>query len=118
MHGIQEIDSRALVEMLQKDPEAVRLIDVRSVEEMAQGMIAGGEAMPLHLVPLRASEIMSSDRPVVLYCRSGARSAQAAMFLVNQGGNPERIINLRGGIMDWVRQGNHVVAPGRTAVNA
>lgn len=118
MYGINEIDSQTLADLLAKNPEGIRLVDVRSPGEMAQGMIAGGEPMPLHLVPLRADEIMRSDKPVVLYCRSGSRSAQACMFLIGRGGNAERIINLRGGIMDWVRQGNQLVAPTVEAANA
>lgn len=118
MQGVPEITSSSLSALMQENPEAVRLIDVRSVGEMAQGMIPAGESMPLHLVPLRADEIINSDKPVVIYCRSGARSAQAVMFLLNRGADAQKIFNLRGGIIDWVRQGNQVVAPDRSALSA
>lgn len=118
MNRIKEIDSRSLAALLEQDAQAVRLIDVRSPGEMAQGMLPTGEPMPLHLVPLKADELIHSDRPVVLYCRSGARSAQAAVFLVSRGADPERVINLRGGIIDWVKQGNQLLAPDSAAMSA
>ena len=110
MYGINEIDSAGLAAELASNPDGVRLIDVRSPAEMAQGMIPGAEPMPLHLLPLRMQEIAGDPRRVVLYCRSGARSAQACMYLANQGlgGN---VWNLRGGIIDWVRQGHPVERP-------
>ncbi len=111
MFGVKEIDSVALADILENAPDSIRLVDVRSPAEMAQGVLPGSEAVPLHLVPLRATELLESSKPVVFYCRSGVRSAQACAFLGSQGGDPERLINLRGGIMDWVRQGNQVVIP-------
>ena len=105
MNAIQEIEPRTLVEWLQADKD-FRLIDVRSVAEFAQGMIPRGEQLPLHLLPLRADEL-EREREIVLYCRTGARSAQACMFLSERGF--ESVYNLRGGIMDWARQGLPVV---------
>ncbi|WJW76804.1 rhodanese-like domain-containing protein [Thiohalobacter sp. IOR34] len=111
MYTVNEIDSQTLAETLAENPQAVRLIDVRSPAEMAQGIIPGSEPLPLHLLPLQADTLLAGDRPLVIYCRSGARSAQACMFLAGRGGNAQRILNLRGGIIDWVRQGNQVVSP-------
>jgi|GEM_PF-361307 len=118
MNGIKEIDSCSLAALLEQDARAVRLIDVRSSGEMAQGMLPSGEPLPLHLVPVKVDELIHNDRPVVLYCRSGARSAQAAMFLVSRGADPERVLNLRGGIIDWVRQGNQLLAPDSAVMSA
>jgi rhodanese-related sulfurtransferase len=50
---------------------------------------------------------------VVLYCRSGARSYHACNFLGQQGvGN---VINLRGGIIAWAREGYEIGAPPQRA---
>jgi rhodanese-related sulfurtransferase len=46
---------------------------------------------------------------VVLYCRSGARSYHACNFLGQQG--VDNVINLRGGIIAWARQGFEIAAP-------
>lgn len=102
MYGIQEIDARTLIDWLQKEGGSVRLVDVRSPAEFAQGMIPGGEQLPLHLLPVRAEEL-EQDEPLVFYCRTGARSAQACAFMLQRG--RANVFNLRGGILDWARQG-------------
>lgn len=105
MNAIQEIEPRTLVEWLQEDRE-FRLIDVRSIAEFSQGMIPRGEQLPLHLLPLRTDEL-ERDREIVLYCRTGARSAQACMLLSERGF--DSVYNLRGGIVGWARQGLPIV---------
>ena len=105
MRSVQEIESPMLVQWLDEEKN-FRLIDVRSVAEFARGMIPRGEQLPLHLLPLRADEL-HPDRDIVLYCRTGARSAQACMYLSERGF--ENVYNLRGGIMDWARRGLPVV---------
>lgn len=117
MQGFKEIDARDLAALLENRDAELRLLDVRSPGEMAQGMIAGGEPLPLHLLPLQLDQFRSEPRTLVFYCRSGARSAQACQFLAQQGVRTE-LINLRGGIMDWVRSGHPVVAPERQVANA
>lgn len=117
MPGIKEIDAASLAALLEARGESVRVLDVRSPEEMAQGMIAGGEALPLHLLPLQLDQFRNEQRTLVFYCRSGARSAQACQFLARQGVRAE-LINLRGGIIDWVRTGQPLAAPTRQAAYA
>lgn len=117
MHAIKEIDSSQLAAWLSENPEAIRLVDVRSPAEMAQGILPGAEPMPLHLVPLHEAELRASDRPVVIYCRTGARSAQACMYLAARDPGTD-YINLRGGIVDWARQGFEIVLPQAEQANA
>jgi rhodanese-related sulfurtransferase len=108
---IAEIDSETLHQRL-TDGDAVRLLDIRSPAELAQGIILGSDPMPMHLIPLRLSEL-PREQEVVLYCRSGARSYHACNFLVQQGYT--RVVNLRGGIMAWARHGFEIAPPaGRT----
>ncbi len=102
MFGIQEIDSTQLAEMMAANEEGYLLIDVRTPAEMAQGMLAGAEAMPMHLVPLRLDDLRRQAK-IVVYCRTGARSAQVCAWLQQQG--VDQALNLRGGIVDWYRQG-------------
>jgi len=80
----------------------IRLIDVRSTAEAAQGIIEGAEVIPLHTVPMRVDEFRD-QRDVVLYCHSGARSAQACQFLAAQG--IDNLYNLDGGILVWAGAG-------------
>lgn len=80
-----------------KDTSQKRLfLDVRSAEEFREGRVKGFENMPLHLLPLKINEL-PKDKEIVLICASGARSMQAAMFLVNHGF--EQVTNVRGGVM-------------------
>jgi len=82
-YGIPEIDVGTLLAWREAG-QPVRLVDVRTGPEVSQGLIPGAHHVPLHLLPLRHRELEGDDA-LVLYCRSGARSAQAAMWLAGQG---------------------------------
>lgn len=103
---INEISASELNEM-QAGEASVRLVDVRSAAEIAQAALPNAEHMVMHTVPLKINDL-ERDKPIVFYCRTGARSAQVCHFLKQQG--LDNAINLRGGIMDWVRQGYEAVS--------
>lgn len=98
---INEIDSESLHGRI-SGGEDVLLVDIRTPAEIAQGAIPGAMQVPMHLIPIRISEL-PKDRDVVLYCRSGARSYQACAYMLQQG--YDRVLNLRGGIIAWARHG-------------
>lgn len=98
MYNIKELD----VEALEAGKDQIHLIDVRTEGEVSRGVIDGAIHIPLHLLPLRASDI-PQNKPVVIYCNSGARSAQACAFMAAKGF--ENMHNLSGGIMAWARSG-------------
>lgn len=98
---IKEIDAETLQGKLTAG-EDLYLVDIRTAAEVAQGMIPNAFFLPMHLIPLRMSEL-PKDREVVLYCRSGARSYHACAYLALQG--MDNAVNLRGGIIDWARGG-------------
>ena len=100
MSGYKDIDVSKLEEMLQKG--GVRLLDVRTDAEIAQGRIPQGESMPLHLIPLQMGG-MDRNETTVFYCRSGGRSAQAAAFFAANGFAD--VYNLQGGIIAWANAG-------------
>ncbi len=77
-------------------------VDVREPEEFAQVRIEGAPLIPLSEFAGRSGEI-PKDQPVVLYCRSGNRSAQAAGWLSAKGYT--NLLNLDGGIMAWYQAG-------------
>ena len=97
---VKEIEPVALKQLLNSDE--VRLIDVRTPQEVAQGALPRAVNIPLHLIPLHISEF-TPDKTWVIYCRSGARSAQACAFLADHG--IANTLNLQGGIMAWASQG-------------
>lgn len=81
------------------------LIDVRTPEEFAAGHIEGAINIPVESIAMRLDEI-PEDEKVVLYCRSGNRSNQAAAIL-DDAGYPQ-IYDL-GGIIDWTAEGYALV---------
>ena len=88
--------------------DEVMLVDVSSPAETDRGIIEGAILIPLHLVPLSVDRFRG-DKYVVIYCLSGARSAQACRYLAGQG--LDRLFNLQGGIMHWVGSGLPLVVP-------
>lgn len=62
-----------------------RIIDVRTPEEFADGAYPKAKNIPLAALYARLDELAPKDKPVVLYCASGARSAQAARLLKQEG---------------------------------
>ena len=106
---VNEIDSIQLDNKLATDKE-LYLLDIRSDAEVVHGMLPNSTHLPMHLLPVRISEF-PKDRDIILYCRSGARSYHACRYLMQQGFN--NVINLKGGIIDWARNGFEIVALGR-----
>jgi len=75
----------------------IELIDVREPEEWAAGRIAGSRHVQLTELPAQAESIRR-DRPIVFYCRSGARSAMATQAFRGAGFDAH---NMTGGLLDW-----------------
>lgn len=95
--GLRNLSSDQLQEEL-KDPSKHVLIDVREPGEVKQGYIPGAVNIPLSTMGKRLAEI-PKDRQILLYCRSGMRSKQAAKILRKHG--ISEIAHLRGGMMSW-----------------
>lgn len=108
VYGFSEITPDEL-EQWRAEGRSFRLVDVRQPGETGRGVIPGAELVPLAAVPPRKDEFTGDDVPVVFYCQSGARSAQACAFMSQQG--VEGVYNLRGGIMGWAQSGRSVVTP-------
>ena len=62
-----------------------RIVDVRTPEEFQAGHIEGAVNIPVVDLGRRMSEVGSKKQAVVVYCRSGARSASAARVLLESG---------------------------------
>ncbi|MFK5950249.1 MAG: rhodanese-like domain-containing protein [Methylococcales bacterium] len=106
MFGVKELDVNTLQSYFDEGKK-IRLLDVRGIAEMAQGMIPNAEKLPLHTLPARLNEI-SADELTILYCRSGARSAQGVGYMAQQGF--DNVYNLRGGIIAWAQNGMPVMS--------
>jgi rhodanese-related sulfurtransferase len=103
---IKEIDASDLEARIAASDDFM-LLDIRSAGELAQGVLPNAEHMPMHLIPVRLSEL-PKDKDVILYCHSGARSYHACAYLEQQGFS--NAINLRGGILAWARSGYRLEA--------
>ncbi len=90
-----------MVEELRANDEIV-IIDVREPEEYAVGRIPGATLIPLGELAKRTGEI-PTDKPVVMVCRSGNRSAQAVQILQKAGFT--NIHNMTGGMIEWTAAG-------------
>jgi sulfur-carrier protein adenylyltransferase/sulfurtransferase len=78
------------------------LLDVREPDEF-ELVNLDGLLIPLGELPHRIDELDAyRDEPVVVHCRSGARSARAVQFLQQHGF--DEIYNLKGGILAWSRE--------------
>jgi rhodanese-related sulfurtransferase len=92
-----------VAELKQKidNKEDFQLIDVRETFEYEMSNI-NGENIPLAGILIEAQKI-SKDKPVIIQCRSGARSAAAVMQLEQNFGYTN-LYNLKGGILAWAAE--------------
>lgn len=77
------------------------LLDVRTPDEFAAGFIPGAQNIALQELNRKLNAV-PKDRPVVIYCRSGSRSAMAAQMMLQAGYTD--VYDL-GGIIDWASHG-------------
>lgn len=85
------------VELLINEGKALNIIDVREVDEVAEGKIPGSVNIPLGLVEFHMDELDKTKEYVVV-CRSGGRSGSATQFLEKWGYD---VINMQGGMLAW-----------------
>lgn len=102
MTAVPEITVQELKEMIDEGKEPF-LLDVREPAEHAAVHLES-TLVPLGELPLRVDEIEPhrDEELVVVYCRSGARSARAVQFLHAHGFTNVR--NLKGGLLAWKRE--------------
>lgn len=82
--------------------DSMQLIDVRTQAEYDEGHLPFAVLIDVTKPAFlsRAMQHLDTTRPVFVYCRSGKRSARAASLLAAKG---FRVINLKGGILAWIR---------------
>ena len=76
-----EISCEQLRQLLAK---GAQLIDVRSTMEFSQGALNGAINLPVNTIQ-SSIESIDKSKPVLLYCRSGARSGMVQQFLISLG---------------------------------
>jgi len=71
--------------ILEKIRTGAAIIDVRTEDEFMDGHYPNAVNIPVNEIMDRAEEIGPKDKPVIVYCESGSRSAYAAMMLKVEG---------------------------------
>jgi rhodanese-related sulfurtransferase len=94
--GVPEIPP----EWVARHRREVHVLDVRSAVEFEGelGHLEGAQLIPLDVLRSRVSEV-SSDKPVVVICQTGKRSAMGTVILEKAG--HERVANIPGGMVGW-----------------
>jgi rhodanese-related sulfurtransferase len=98
-HSDIAIDPERVAKWLAEDPE-LQIVDVREPYEREAGHIAGTRHIELNKLTAEAARL-DTERPVVFYCRVGARSTMAAQALRAAG---FEAYSMSGGILRWANE--------------
>jgi hydroxyacylglutathione hydrolase len=90
------------------DPDFI-LLDVRTPEEYNTSHICNATLIPDYELESRLNELEPKDTSILVYCRSGGRSAAASQILADNGFT--RVFNMIGGISEWISSGYEVCPP-------
>lgn len=101
-----DVRTVSLDEALELIDDGAILLDVREAHEWARGRYEGARSIPLAEVP-ESLEQLPHDHTIVCVCRSGGRSRIGARFLSEHDFD---VVNLEGGMLDWVKAGEAIVA--------
>ncbi len=94
---------------LVKQRDDLFLLDVRTLGEYQQARLDGARLIPIDQLAKRLAEL-PRNRPILVYCAVGSRSAQVVNYLARRG-YPE-LYNLYGGIYAWAQKGLPVLQGG------
>ena len=87
---------------LREDPGRPILVDVREPEEFRDARVVGAALYPTSTFLLKMTEL-PRDRPLLVICRSGNRSAAVTAYLLQHGWTD--VTNVGGGMITWERAG-------------
>jgi rhodanese-related sulfurtransferase len=98
------ISSQQLAGYLSRENDFV-LLDIRTEAEFAAGHIQGAQWFPRGKLEYYIQELIQDPNSrIVLYCRTGGRSALATLTLKDMGYSS--VVDLEGGFKEWVAEGN------------
>ena len=96
--GVKEVGTMEATQLI--NHRDALILDVREDKEVAAGRIPNAKHIPLGQLSSRLQELAKyKEKPLVVSCRSGARSANACRMLAKNGFN--EVYNLGGGIIAW-----------------
>jgi rhodanese-related sulfurtransferase len=89
--------------------EGVRILDVRTPDEISKGYIEGAQFVDFYREDFKIEiDSLNKEFAYAIYCRSGKRSSQAMEIMQEFGF--ENLYNLEGGIIEWTNAGMPVVS--------
>ena len=100
------ISAHQLKELLKQD--SVQLVDVRTAEEFCEGHIKNAINIDFFSPDFDLKmAALDNSKPLILYCRSGRRSAKSVLKLSDK--DYVFIYDLEGGIIQWIFEGNQII---------
>ena len=99
-NNIMEITVRELFDRLQRGESPV-LVDVRELHEWNMGHLNNARHIPMRQIPMQIDALPRDDE-IIVYCRSGARSANVQQYMLHNGF--KKVKNLAGGLIAWSRE--------------
>lgn len=101
MAAMQNISANDMQKITKQNPDTY-ILDVRTLGEYVQKRIKGAKLIPIDQIQNRINEI-PKNRPMIVYCETGMRSAQVGRYLDSLGF--KSVSNLSQGIMGWQVRG-------------
>lgn len=96
--ALPTIDVREAERRLREDPDRPLLVDVREPAEFAAVRAPGAVLVPTSVFAARAADL-PADRPLMIVCHVGGRSAAVTGFLIRAGRTD--VVNVAGGMDAW-----------------
>jgi len=99
----QDLNAKQFYEMMQKEKNII-ILDVRTPQEYQEGHISNAINIPVQILGQQLDKLKNfKDKKILVYCRSGHRSAIASQILDRAGF--KNVYNLKGGLFEWKASG-------------
>ncbi|WP_457643470.1 rhodanese-like domain-containing protein [Persephonella sp.] len=100
--NFENLSPEEAYQMIQKEKDKIILLDIRTVQEtQTDGKIPGSILIPVDDLPNQIHKL-DKNKKILVYCRSGMRSASASRLLSSLG---FKVYNIQGGIKNWKSKG-------------
>ena len=97
--GYKEVLPAEAVRLINKEDALV--LDVRESNELGQGSIIDAKHIALSVLPEKITNLTNDkDKPIIVFCKMGNRTAQACKLLLNN--SYTNVFGLKGGIAAWI----------------
>lgn len=103
VNKVSHVSSEEFKSIMEKEKDNVIVLDVRTAMEVKEGKIPGAMVIDFYGDNFQEQvKTLDKGKKIMVYCRSGGRSAEAAQILSGLG---YEVINLENGFMEWQKKG-------------